>query len=71
MLSSIVSWIGTGKQQPSLIDGISCPEFSWYAYHVLLAETRHEADSKLWNKIQTELFTNPSVSVDQLVKVNF
>ena len=68
-MSSLVSWIATNTKQPSLIDGNSCPEFGWYTYHVLQAETCHEADSQLWNKLQMELYSNPSTSLDQLVKV--
>ena len=69
MLSSLASWIGSGASQPSLIDGSSCPEFSWFAYHVLRAETEHEVDTQLWKKIQKELLDNPSVPVEQLLKV--
>ena len=68
-MSSLVSWIATNTKQPSLIEANSCPEFGWYTYHVLQAETCHEADSQLWNKLQMELYSNPSTSLDQLVKV--
>ena len=69
VLSSLTSWISSGAHQPSLIEANSCPEFSWYAYHVFQAEVCHEANSQLWNKLQMELYSDPSAPLDLAFKV--
>ena len=69
MISSLVSWISTGNTLRSLQEGQACPEFPWFAYQVLLAETEYEAESRLWPTIQQELFDNADMPVDQALKV--
>ena len=70
VLSSIVSWIATGNNLPSLIETQACGEFSWFALQVLNAEAEYEEECGLWTSIQKELFANPTVSVDQALKVS-
>ncbi len=69
VISSIVSWIATGNNLPSLIETQSCAEFSWFALQVLHAEAQYEEETGLWVAIQRELFANTTVPVDQALKV--
>ena len=69
VISSIVSWIATGNNLPSLIETQSCAEFSWFALQVLLCETEYEEETGLGAAVQRELFANPAITVEQALKV--
>ena len=70
VISSIVSWIATGNNLPSLMDSQSS-EFCWFAYHVLEAETEYEEETKLWPTMQQELHNNPEMNVEQALRVSY
>ena len=69
VMSSFVSWIATGYNQPSFIEGQSCAEFPWFAFSVILAEREIELSTELWSSIQSELFNNPALTIEAALKV--
>lgn len=49
----------------------SNPEFVWFAFAVLTAETYHlETESSLWQELQKELIQNPVLTVEQAIPVS-
>ncbi|ELT99412.1 hypothetical protein CAPTEDRAFT_188527 [Capitella teleta] len=68
VFASLASWLTPSPTSPTLIDSPSCPEFPWFAYAALNAETLLEDESGLWSHLQRNLAQSSTTTIDVALK---